>query len=118
MALIPEESECDVKILFITVFIPAMTNQLDLTKKLKYLFKPLSRMQNIGASYNPPPTMLTNKGKMHASISQIYKDTRAVRKQKGMDKLSPEMEYLFLGKMRLAVISFIRSICQICDLKI
>lgn len=103
MALIPQESECDVKILFITVFIPAMTNQLDLTKKLKYLFKPLSRMQNIGASYNSPPTMLTNKGKMHVSISQIYKDTR---------------EYLFLGKMRLAVISFIRSICQICDLKI
>ena len=55
---------------------------------------------------------------MHASISQIYKDTRAVRKQRGMDKLFPEMEYLFLGKMRSAAISFIRSICQICDLKI
>lgn len=49
MAITPQESTYDFKILFITL---AMTNHLELTNKLKHLFKPLSRMQNAEASYN------------------------------------------------------------------
>lgn len=51
---------------------------------------------------------------MYKSKILVCKNVRVVKKQRGLDELSPEMDYLFFGKIRPAVIFFTGSICQIC----